>query len=88
MKQLRQLGFLDQTGDAPRALRLLGVRAEKLEDSAAGVQLALLETSLTQSVPEAGVHWLEAEETMDRIHAKFGSKGLLPARLLTPPKGE
>ena len=88
MKQLRQLGFLDQTGDAPRALRLLGIRAEKLEDSAAGVQLALLETSLTQSVPGAGVHWLEAEETMDRIHAKFGSKGLLPARLLTPPKGE
>lgn len=85
MKQLHQLDFLDPAGDAPRAFRLLGVRAEKLEDSGAGVQLALLETSLTQSVPEASAHWLEAEETMDRIHAKFGSRGLLPARLLHPP---
>lgn len=88
MKQLQQLGFLDSAGDAPRAFRLLGVRAEKLEDSGVGAQLALLETSLTESVPEVSAHWLEAEETMDRIHAKFGSKGLLPARLLRPPVAE
>lgn len=90
LARLTRLGLITTDGTVPRPIRLLGVRAEKLEGTDSGVQLALLETSLQEADPEKSEHWNTAEKTMDRIHDKYGSRGLLPARLLgaSPGKNE
>lgn len=87
IQQLEHLGFVDGSGNAPRAFRLLGVRAEKLEGADAGIQLSLLEESLEESRPEIAEHWKEAEQTMDLIQSRFGSRSLQPARLIQAEKG-
>lgn len=79
---LTHLGIISPDGSLPRPIRLLGIRAEKLEDAGAGIQLALLETTLEEADPTRIDHWNTAETTMDRIHDRFGTRGLLPARLL------
>ncbi|ORC18959.1 hypothetical protein A7979_02705 [Rothia nasimurium] len=100
---LQRLGLLDAQGASPRPIRLVGVRAERLESKDAGVQLSLFEqegaggdpVGLTTVRSDASAenlgepdslreHWERAEAAMDQIHSKFGSRGLLPARLLNP----
>ncbi|WP_237223026.1 DNA polymerase IV [Rothia nasimurium] len=89
---LKQLEVLQADGSSPRPLRLLGVRAEKLEGREVGVQMHLFTPAspagagaaapLTQDA--LAQEWEDAENTMDTINARFGAKGLLPASLLSP----
>lgn len=79
---LRVNGVLDAQGNSRRPVRLLGVRTGRLEAQSAGVQLALLHDDLAVSEFDREEPWEGAESTMDQIQAKFGSRGLLPARLL------
>jgi DNA polymerase-4 len=57
-------------------VRLVGVRAEQLEDAA--------HTSLQLSLDRRDDNWRAAEQVLDRVARKFGSKSVLPARLLDP----
>lgn len=75
-------GLVDTQGNSLRPVRLLGVRAEKLEEQSAGVQLALLQDNGELGEFDRGQHWEQAERAMDRVQRKFGPKGLSPARLL------
>ncbi|MDO4898459.1 MAG: DNA polymerase IV [Rothia sp. (in: high G+C Gram-positive bacteria)] len=86
MQRLAYLGITDGQGCSVRPLRLLGVRAEKLESIESGVQLVLPAEGLAAAHPHLAEHWNEAEHAMDRIHGRYGSKGLLPARLLVSDK--
>lgn len=79
---LSRNGILDSRGNSHRPIRLLGVRADKLEAQSAGVQLALLQDDLDVGDFDRHQHWQGAESTMDLIQAKFGARGLIPARLL------
>lgn len=82
LAHLHTLGVVDGDGVAPRPLRLVGVRAEKLEGEDAGVQLSLLGEDLDPDTADRQQRWGGAERAMDSIHQKFGAAGLLPARLL------
>ena len=70
--------LLESLGTRPMAVRLVGVRAEQLEDAA--------HTSLQLSLDRRDDNWRMAEQVLDRVAAKFGSKSVLPARLLDPQK--
>jgi DNA polymerase IV len=65
--------------DRPMAVRLVGVRAEQLEDAAT--------TSLQLSIDRRDDNWRAAEQALDQVARKFGSKSVLPARLLEPESG-
>lgn len=66
--------LLEGLGERPMSVRLLGIRAEHLEDvHAVGRQLSL--------DPQEG-NWRRLEDTLDRVHDRFGAEGLVPARLL------
>jgi DNA polymerase-4 len=56
-------------------VRLIGVRAERLEPAADALQLSL---------DGREEEWGAAEQAMDRVHARFGADRLGPARLLRP----
>jgi DNA polymerase-4 len=60
-------------------VRLVGVRAEQLEDAAT--------TSLQLSIDRRDDNWRSAEHVLDQVTRKFGSKSVLPARLLEPGSG-
>ncbi|QRZ60945.1 DNA polymerase IV [Rothia sp. ZJ932] len=61
-------------------VRLVGVRAEKIDNRDHGIQGALFDSP---DAPEREpVDWAAAEHTMDAIHQKFGVAGLSPASLL------
>ena len=89
---LKQLEVLQADGSSHRPIRLLGVRAEKLEGRDAGVQMQLFSPGLPGAANQAALptqdslaeEWEEAENAMDTINARFGAKGLLPASLPTP----
>lgn len=68
-------GLLDEVGDRPQAVRLIGIRAERLEPAADALQLSL---------DGREEEWGAAEQAMDRVHARFGADRLGPARLLPP----
>ncbi|MFJ4170436.1 DNA polymerase IV [Paenarthrobacter sp. NPDC089714] len=70
--------LLDSLGPRPLSVRLVGVRAEQLE--AAG------QTSMQLSFDRRDDNWRAAEQALDRVAERFGSKTLLPARLLEPGK--
>ncbi|MDR6508705.1 DNA polymerase-4 [Arthrobacter oryzae] len=70
--------LLESLGARPMAVRLVGVRAEQLEDAA--------HTSLQLSLDRRDDNWRAAEQVLDRVAEKFGSKSVLPARLLDPHK--
>ncbi|MDO4820484.1 MAG: DNA polymerase IV [Rothia sp. (in: high G+C Gram-positive bacteria)] len=92
LAHLKQLEVLQADGSSPRPLRLLGVRAEKLEGREAGVQMHLFTPASPAGADVAAPlthdalaqEWEDAENTMDTINARFGAKGLLPASLLSP----
>jgi DNA polymerase-4 len=68
--------LLDSVGPRSMTVRLVGVRAEQLEAAA--------QTSLQLSLDRRDDNWRAAEQALDRVAEKFGSKSVLPARLLDP----
>lgn len=73
------LQLLESVGDRAMTVRLVGVRAEQLEDSA--------RTSLQLSIDRRDDNWRAAEQALDEVARKFGSRSVLPARLMEPGKG-
>ncbi|UVJ41555.1 DNA polymerase IV [Arthrobacter sp. CJ23] len=71
--------LLDSLGDRPMTVRLVGVRAEQLEPAD--------QASLQLSLDRRDDNWRAAEQALDRVSERFGSKTLLPARLLEQRKG-
>jgi DNA polymerase-4 len=63
-------------------VRLVGVRAEQLEEAA--------RTSLQLSIDRRDENWRAAEQALDEVTRRFGSKSVLPARLMEPdiPSGD
>jgi DNA polymerase-4 len=72
------LQLLDSV-DRPMTVRLVGVRAEQLEEAA--------RTSLQLSIDRRDENWRAAEQAVDQVARKFGGKSVLPARLLEPGSG-
>ncbi|WP_374754675.1 DNA polymerase IV [Arthrobacter sp. AFG20] len=68
--------LLESLGSRPLMVRLVGVRAEQLEAAA--------QTSLQLSLDRRDDNWRAAEQALDKVAEKFGSKSVLPARLLEP----
>ncbi len=66
--------LLDSLGNRPMSVRLIGVRAEHLEETG--------QTALQLSLDRREDNWRSAEQALDRVTGKFGNKSLLPARLL------
>jgi DNA polymerase-4 len=71
--------LLESLGSRPLMVRLVGVRAEQLEAAA--------QTSLQLSLDRRDDNWRAAEQALDKVAKKFGSKSVLPARLLEPGSG-
>lgn len=70
------LQLFESLGPRTMTVRLVGVRAEQLENAA--------QTSLQLSLDRRDDNWRAAEQALDRVSRKFGSKSVLPARLLDP----
>ncbi|UEL30379.1 DNA polymerase IV [Pseudarthrobacter sp. L1SW] len=70
------LQLLESVGDRAMTVRLVGVRAEQLEDAA--------RTSLQLSIDRRDDNWRAAEQALDEVARKFGAKSVLPARLMEP----
>jgi DNA polymerase-4 len=68
--------LLASLGERPMSVRLVGVRAEQLEPAE--------HTSLQLSLDRRDDNWRAAEQALDRVTERFGSKTVLPARLLEP----
>lgn len=66
--------LLESLGARTMTVRLVGIRAEQLEDAA--------QTSLQLSLDRRDDNWRAAEQALDRVSRKFGNKSVLPARLL------
>ena len=71
--------LLESLGSRPLMVRLVGIRAEQLEAAA--------QTSLQLSLDRRDDNWRAAEQALDKVAEKFGSKSVLPARLLEPGSG-
>ncbi|WP_254301446.1 DNA polymerase IV [Rothia kristinae] len=74
--------LFDELGPLAGRVRLVGVRAERLEEDAAGRQLSLWEEADGDRL-RAEAEWGGAESAMDRIRERFGPAGLRPARLVS-----
>ncbi|MDQ0769712.1 DNA polymerase-4 [Pseudarthrobacter defluvii] len=70
------LQLLESLGTRSMAVRLVGVRAEQLEEAA--------RTSLQLSFDRRDENWRAAEQALDQVTRRFGSKSVLPARLMEP----
>ncbi|WP_306632548.1 DNA polymerase IV [Arthrobacter sp. B1I2] len=70
------LQLLESLGTRAMAVRLVGVRAEQLEEAA--------RTSLQLSIDRRDENWRAAEQALDEVTRKFGNKSVLPARLMEP----
>lgn len=70
------LQLLESVGTRAMAVRLVGVRAEQLEEAA--------RTSLQLSIDRRDDNWRMAEQVLDQVALKFGDKSVLPARLMEP----
>lgn len=68
--------LLESVGTRPMTVRLIGIRAEQLE--------AAEDAPLQLSLDRRDDNWRAAEQALDRVSRKFGSKSVLPARLLDP----
>ncbi|WP_051299080.1 DNA polymerase IV [Arthrobacter castelli] len=67
--------LLTALGNRPMSVRLIGLRAESLENSA---------DSMDQlTIDGRDDNWRAAEEALDRINSKYGQDNLQPARLLS-----
>ncbi|WP_258061139.1 DNA polymerase IV [Arthrobacter sp. 4R501] len=71
--------LLESLGSRPMTVRLVGIRAEQLEDTA--------NTSLQLSLDRRDDNWRAAEQTLDEVSRKFGNKSVLPASLLDSGNG-
>ncbi|NUP57947.1 MAG: DNA polymerase IV [Pseudarthrobacter sp.] len=71
--------LLASLGPRAMAVRLIGVRAEQLEDAA--------RTSRQLSFDRRDENWRAAEQALDEVTRRFGSKSILPARLMDPEAG-
>lgn len=71
--------LLESLGERAMTVRLVGIRAEQLEDAA--------QTSLQLSLDRRDDNWRAAEQALDRVSRKFGNKSVLPARLLDSGNG-
>ncbi|WP_285249028.1 DNA polymerase IV [Pseudarthrobacter sp. efr-133-R2A-89] len=76
------LQLLESLGTRAMTVRLVGVRAEQLEEAA--------RTSLQLSIDRRDENWRAAEQVLDEVTRRFGSKSVLPARLMEPdiPSGD
>lgn len=70
------LQLLESLGTRAMAVRLVGVRAEQLEEAA--------RTALQLSIDRRDDNWRAAEQVLDEVARKFGNKSVLPARLMEP----
>ncbi|MFJ5957887.1 DNA polymerase IV [Paenarthrobacter sp. NPDC092416] len=70
--------LLESLGGRSLSVRLVGVRAEQLEPTG--------QTSVQLSFDRRDDNWRAAEQALDRVAERFGSKTLIPARLLEPGK--
>ncbi|MFE4197306.1 DNA polymerase IV [Paenarthrobacter sp. NPDC056912] len=70
--------LMESLGPRSMNVRLVGVRAEQLEPAG--------QTSMQLSLDRRDDNWRAAEQALDRVSERFGSKTLLPARLLEPGK--
>ena len=70
--------LLASLGPRQMAVRLVGVRAEQLEDAA--------RTSRQLSFDGRDENWRAAEQALDEVTRRFGSKSILPARLMDPER--
>lgn len=86
MERIDELGIVEQDKDGasivPRAIRLLGVRAEKLDSRSSGFQESLFADDFSMAKNQVSADWYAVESTMDDIQSRFGASGLLPAKLL------
>ncbi|WP_082469990.1 MULTISPECIES: DNA polymerase IV [Micrococcales] len=73
--------LFDDLGPLASRVRLVGVRAERLDEHDAGRQLSLWDSVSDDQLVTEG-EWDHAESAMDQIRERFGPTGLLPARLL------
>ncbi|MHA7296578.1 DNA polymerase IV [Pseudarthrobacter raffinosi] len=71
--------LLESLGSRPMTVRLVGIRAEQLEDTA--------NTSLQLSLDRRDDNWRAAEQALDEVSRKFGNKSILPASLLDSGNG-
>ncbi|WP_442959771.1 DNA polymerase IV [Pseudarthrobacter sp.] len=71
--------LLESLGSRPMTVRLVGIRAEQLEDAA--------NTSLQLSLDRRDDNWRAAEQALDEVSRKFGNKSVLPASLLDSGNG-
>ena len=72
-------GLLEKLGNRPQAVRLVGIRAEKLGNAGGGMQL---------SIDPRDDNWRQAEATMDLIRSRFPAGALRPASLLEHGQNE
>jgi len=70
--------LMESLGPRSMNVRLVGVRAEQLEPAG--------QTSMQLSLDRRDDNWRAAEQALDRVSERFGSRTLLPARLLEPGK--
>jgi DNA polymerase-4 len=73
------LQLLESLGNRPMTVRLVGIRAEQLEEAA--------RTSLQLSLDRRDDNWRAAEQVLDQVSRKFGNKSILPASLLDSENG-
>lgn len=73
------LQLLASLGRRPMTVRLVGIRAEQLEDAA--------HTSLQLSLDRRDDNWRAAEQALDEVSRKFGKKSILPASLMDSGNG-
>ena len=74
------LQLLESVGARPMTVRLVGVRAEQLEETS--------RTSLQLTIDRRDENWRAAEQALDEVARKFGTASVLPARLLEPGRAE
>lgn len=68
------VSLLEGLGSRPMSVRLIGLRAEQLEDAG--------HTSLQLSLDRRDDNWRAAEQALDKVSARFGRQSVLPASLL------
>lgn len=71
--------LLESLGSRPMTVRLVGIRAEQLEEAS--------QTSLQLSLDRRDDNWRAAEQALDEVSRKFGSRSVVPASLLDSGSG-
>lgn len=71
--------LLESVGERPLSVRLIGIRAERLEGAAG--------TSHQLTIDRQDDNWRLAEQALDKVNGKFGASMVMPARLVRPPSG-